>query len=793
MRQSFKSASNSPEEINFSKIFDLFQSRWYFVVISLLVSLVLCKLYLRYTKPVFQAVASVRVEEDDNLQSFGLMQAFGFGNWTDNIQSEIQLIRSRSMVSEALKVMDIHCLYYLVGTVITAEMYRDDSPFLVVYDSTTTAPYGTMISMRYQGGNKYTVAYVGNEENGEVAAYFGEKVKLGEFEFQVVKRETSRYQLLQGVQYRFQPVNQLALITRATNGLTVEQSGYLVPILKITHQDFVPKFATEFINTLVEVYQRRDISRKTQAASQALKFIQEQIDTIKISVGQAENIMTQFKEEKEFVDVTAKMTFDMEFLKRYEESKSELTVLLMDIGRLQQNLAKGDTTLSIPYSIQGESDPVLLALLTSYNGIIQERQTALRTYTASHPRILDFDQKLEGFRASINENIRAFRKSIEDKVTYFNRESELSRDGLRSIPRTQAMYQSLLREFEVKEKILSTLLENKAEAQIAKASIVSSVQILDRAMIPSKAVSPIAQKVYIIGCGLGISFGLLLILLSGMLKSTLSYREEIERISVTPIIGVVNRSQESLKNKYPRLQILDNPKSSLSESIRSIRTNMQFVAADKTHKMVAVTSTISGEGKSFITINLGGMISLLGLRVVILDMDLRKPKLHYSFGHDNSVGLSTYLVGQNKLEEVLTKTEMGNLWIIPSGPIPPNPAELVQSQRMEDLLTKLLEDFDYVLVDTPPIGLVTDGTTILKRADIALYVIRADYSKRSFAQNADHLTEEQNIRNLYIIFNSVSATNRRYGAYGYKVYGSGYYSDDRPEYPAWQFWKRWLR
>jgi tyrosine-protein kinase Etk/Wzc len=793
MRQGFKSASNSPEEINFSKIFDLFQSRWYFVVISLLISIVLCKLYLRYTKPIFQASASVRVEEDDNLQTFGLMQAFGFGNWTDNIQSEIQLIRSRSMVNDALQEMDIHCLYYLVGTVVTAEMYRDDTPFLVLYDSTTTAPFGTMISLRYQGGNKYSVAYVGNEENGEIEAYFGEKVNLSGFEFQVVKRETARYQLLQGVQYRFQPVSLSTLSGRATNGLTVEQSGYLVPILKITHQDFVAKFATEFINTLVEVYQRKDITRKTQAASQALKFIQEQIDTIKTSVGQAENVLTQFKEDKEFVDVTAKMNFDMEFLRASEENKIELTVLLMDIGRLQQDLAKGDTLLSIPYSLQGQSDPILVALLGSYNSIIQERQTALRTYTPTHPRIVDFNQKLEDMRASITENIRAFRKSIEDKLSYFNREAEQSRDGLRSIPRTQAMYQSLIREFEVKEKILSTLLEKKAEAQIAKASIVSSVQILDRAQIPSKAVSPIGQKVYIIGCGLGICFGLLLILLSGLLKSTLSYREEIERISVTPIIGVVNRSQESLKNKYPRLQILDNPKSSLSESIRSIRTNMQFVAADKTHKMVAVTSTISGEGKSFITINLGGMISLLGLKVVILDMDLRKPKLHYSFGHDNSVGLSTYLVGQNKLDEVLTKTEMGNLWIIPSGPIPPNPAELVQSQRMENLLTKLLEDFDYVLVDTPPIGLVTDGTTILKRADIALYVIRADYSKRSFAQNADHLTEEQNIRNLYIIFNSVSATNRRYGAYGYKVYGSGYYSDDKPEYPKWQFWKRWTR
>ena len=276
-----------------------------------------------------------------------------------------------------------------------------------------------------------------------------------------------------------------------------------------------------------------------------------------------------------------------------------------------------------------------------------------------------------------------------------------------------------------------------------------------------------------------------------MLNTILTYREEIENASLTPVIGVVRKSSKSINQKFPKLIVTESPKSSLAESIRAIRTNLQFISPGKDTKIIAITSTVSGEGKSFITINLGGIIAMLDLKVVILDLDLRKPKLHYSFDDDNSAGVSTYLVGKSTLDEVLLSTDVDNLQIITSGPIPPNPAELVQSPRMQELLDKLAEKYDYILIDTPPIGLVTDGATLIKKSDISLYVIRAEYSKRSFATLPDQLVDEHQIKNMYIVFNSVSASGRRYGGYGYKVYSyGGYYSDDPIKEPWWKFWKR---
>lgn len=792
MRQIIKEKGNSSEELNVAKIVDLFRRRWYYVVISLVLALVLSKLYLRYTRPIYEATATVRVQEDENLQAFSMMREFGFGNWSDNIQSEIQLLRSRFMITEALRQLDINCQYYLVGTIVTAELYRDDSPFIVTYDTTLNVPYGQNFSVHYEGGEKYRLAIEGIEHPAEKTYYFGEKVKVNDFVFQVIRRETTRYRLVQGTEYVFQPVDIRMLTQRVMEGLTVEQSGYMVPILKVSVEDRVPQFSSEFVNTLVEVYRKNDITRKTQAATQALTFIQDQVDTIKYSVSQSENVITHFKEERDLIDVESKLGMDMQILQDFEAMKGEMLIKMIDLRSVEMDIAQGDTMVTIPYSLGNEGDALFSSLVNSYNSVIQERHSALQAYTNNHPKVLELNEKLRDLRTAISEKIVSIKKNNQKKLDYFDGEINQAKSGLQSLPATQAILQTLRREFEVKEKILSTLLEHQAEAQIARASIVSSVQIMDLARTPAWPLSPNPKKVYTIGAGLGISIGFLIILLMGMLKSTLSYREEIEGISFTPIIGVVNRSSESLRNKYPRLQIMDNPKSSLSESIRSIRTNLQFIASDKEKKIVAVTSTISGEGKSFITINLGGMISLLGLKVVILDLDLRKPKLHYTFGHDNSVGLSTYLVGKSKLEDVLVKTQYDNLWIMTSGPIPPNPAELVQSNRMEALLDELVKDFDYVLVDTPPIGLVTDGTTILKKADISLYVIRADYSRRAFARNVDQLSEENNINNLYIIFNSANATTRGYGSYGYKVYGAGYYSEEKSEIPKWQFWKRWF-
>ncbi len=794
MRQVFQSKNINSEEINLAKILDLFRKRWYFVVVCFVLSVISCKVYLRYTKPVYVSTATVRVEDSQHAnQGRGLLEGFGLGMMRDDIQSEIQLVQSRTMVAKALEKMNFTCLYYLVGTLVTSEIYKDDTPFVVEYDTTSAINYQTRFSFYFLTGNKFKLGYQNGPERIENQYYFGENIDIDGFKFKIFKRETPRYKLTPEVEYQWEAIQWESMIGRTMGGLKVEQSGYLVPILKISLQDNVAKFTSEFLNTLITVYEKQDSTRKTQGANQALHFIQDQINKVGDSVNVAEVALQRFKQDREFFDVSLKASFDLEKLKEEETNRNALLVKQLEINRLLGEIKAGLPIKTFSYSIGEFSDPLLSSLIGSYNSAIQDIAVAKQIYTEKHPTVLELIEKQGDLKNSILTNIESIRLSNDNRLQYYNQLFAATSVNLKALPETERVMQSLMRQYKVKEEILLTLLQNQAQAQIGTASIVSSVQIMDQALVPMQPISPNPRKTYIIGCGLGICVGLLLIIIAGMLKNTVSYREEIEAMSFTPIIGVVRRADESINHKYPRLLSIESPKSGLSESFRGIRSNLQFLASDKTTKVVAITSTVSGEGKSFITINLAGMLSLLGIKVVIIDMDLRKPKLHYSFGSDNAVGLSTLLVGKSTLEETLKHTAYANLDLITSGPIPPNPSELILSPQMTQLLEDLKTKYDYIMIDTPPIGLVTDGTSTLINADIALYVVRADFSKRAFLKHPDHLVEEHNIRNLYIVFNSVSTMNKRYGGYGYKVYGHGYYTEDTKPTKWWQIWKRFKK
>ena len=791
MAAGFKSQSGTGDEINLHKVWNLFLRRWYFCLITLGLAVFLCKLYIRYTRPIYLATATIHIEDEANpTQGLGLLESLG--NFSSNIQSEIRMLRSRSLMTRALKEMNVDAKYYLVGTIVTAEMHRDDTPFVVEYDTAGTVHYNKMFSLYYVGGNKYRLVYEAGIEPIEGIYYFGQEVEINDFKFRLRRRDTKRYKLTSGIEYKWEAIQWKSLLGRANAGLNVDQTGHMVPILKISHEDEVPRFTAQLVNKLLEVYVEQDKEIRTQAANQQLEFIRSQVDTMRQSVEEAERILQNFKRDNQFFGLEERFSQDMEKVKENEFKLAEYEIKARQIARLEEEMRAEDQTLSFPYSLEGIAEPILTDFIKSYNQIVKDLITARQSYKEGHPRLEEMNSQLLEFRASIQTSVASLRKKVDSEVNFYQGKVNESERELLSIPETQRQYLSLMREYEVQEKILSTLLEKQAEAQIAKASIVSPVRIVDAALIPKNPVFPNKLNVYIIGSGLGFITGILLILVVGMMNNRLNYREEIENISHTPIIGEVRRSNLGAQNKFPKLIVTENPKSSLAESIRAIRTNLQFIVPDKKSKTIAITSTVSGEGKSFIIINLAGIISMLDLKVVVLDLDLRKPKLHYTFDDPNTKGISTYLSGQHELDEVLRDTEFDNLSMITSGPIPPNPAELVQSQRMQDLLHRLHERFDYVLIDTPPIGLVTDGAVVIKQADVALYVIRAEYSKPNFATFPDRLVEENQINNLYIVFNSVAAKGRRYGNYGYRTYNyGGYYSDDPDRKRRWwQFWRK---
>ncbi|MBP8073618.1 MAG: hypothetical protein KAY96_02575, partial [Bacteroidia bacterium] len=406
MRQVFQSKNTNTEEINLAKILDLFRKRWYYIVVSFVVAMIVCKLYLRYTKPIFAAEATLRVQDNKQMnQGLGMMESFGFGLMQDDIQSEIQLVQSRSMVEKAINNMNFTSLYYLVGTLVTSEIYKDDAPFVVIYDSTSNVRYNELFSIFYLAGNKFKLSYQDGPNRVEKQYYFGENINVGGFKFQIIKRETDRYKLTPEVEFKWMAVMPESMIGRAMSGLKVEQSGYLVPILKISLQDNVSKFTSDFLNTLIDEYKIQDIARKTEAADQALQFIQNQIDTIKNSVNMAEDVLQAFKQEKEFFNVEMKIGFDLENLHSEEESRMQLLIRKLEIDRLESELKSGDTISAVSFTLEGFNDQLLTSLIASYNSVVLEKRAALPLYTERHPVVTELKVKQNGLMKSILGNV----------------------------------------------------------------------------------------------------------------------------------------------------------------------------------------------------------------------------------------------------------------------------------------------------------------------------------------------------------------------------------------------------
>lgn len=790
-----KSNISGVEEISISKIADIFRKRWYLIPIFMVIAVAMAQIYIRYSKPIYRASGTVKVETYNNpMHNLGLFQELN--NFNSNVEAEIEIIKSRELVRRALERMDVKVSYYLVGTVLTAELYKK-SPFKVHLVDGSEPYYDLLFSLEAISENKFKLGWLEGEKERFKEYHFGEKVTMGKCEFRVVRlEETPRY-LVPGQIYKFNFNRIGSLVSRAMGSLNVEQMGFMVSIIKISSTDYVPGFAADLVNSLSRVYLEQDSSIKTRAASQAVDFIEDQLDTLELRVRRSESTLEQFKRSKRIIDFDQQGMKVMDKLGNFEKviEELELQELLFDslIAQLDDTILVWDR---FNFDLDDVSNQVLNDLTASFNSATKELEEAKRKLPSTSPKIQTLQSTVDRLRADIREAIKSKRSSNSKRIRYYERLIVGVQDSLGEVPAIQRQLVNLQREYKVNESVFNTLLEKRAESQIARASIVSAIRIIDKATEPKVAIAPIHTRVYTIGVGTGICVGVIIILMIGLLKTTITYKEEIESIAKTPLIGVVRRSPTSLNNKYPRLAVIENPKSALSESIRAIRTNLQFVLPDKKSKMIAITSTVSGEGKSFITINLAGIISLLERRVVILDLDLRKPKLHFSFGVDNSKGLSTYLVGKSTQEEVLIETEYPNLDIITSGPIPPNPAELLQSERMKKLLENLQETYDYILVDTPPVGLVTDGMSLIRVSDITLYVVRADYSKRSYVLFPDQMVQDQQVKNLYMVLNSVHHAGGRYGRYGkYGKYGSygrsssGYYIDDVERRRWWKFWQ----
>jgi capsular exopolysaccharide synthesis family protein len=791
------------KSIDLTKIAIIILSRWYVIATTLLLSFTIAYIQLRYTKPLYKATTSLKFEDERGGQVSDLFKYGRISGRIENImKTEAEVLKSRRMSKNTLAYLGLTTTAYRQGNFITSRLYPNKT-FKVQFIRLDSADIGATFLINVHDSKTYTI----HEGKQRLKHNFGDTILFGR-----------SYLTIQGgadediVPFKDKPIrvevnNFEELGGAAAGGLDVDlEKNTNIMILSYTSD--IADFATDYVNAVAQVYIQESVNAKTTAAQQTIDYIDEQMQELAKRVSSSQKDLANFKSGYKGMEPQELGKAEFEKLLELETTRNILALRKKQLDALAKEVARSSNSPVELLIVEGDDAKALSTLVELLNSLIIERISLSGKYNPESPTMRDNEKKITELKAGINRAIRSIEASLNNSIQNNAKLLEDLNTSLAQLPSKEQDLFNLERTFKINEKIYGYLQEKRLENLIGISSIVSNISIIDEALYNATPIYPKPGKNYMVALLIGLGTGLGYIFLSRLLYNKIPDKETIESLSRIPVIGVIKKIGEDQKTEDYGIYVYKNPKSVFTESIRGIRTNLNFILKGEKNKVICITSSVSGEGKTFCTVNIAASFTQLGHKVVIVGCDLRRPKLHESFGNlDNKIGLTNYLAKHASINEIILPTENENLFVVPAGPTPPNPSELLQTDEFQSFLDELKTRFDFVFLDTAPVSLVSDSLTLMSKSDINLFVIRAQYSKREFAYTPDRLVSDNSVKNMYTILNSydhssmvyTSIYRQEYGDYGgaggyyyyggyytrnYTSYYSGYYSDEDKNQPT---------
>ncbi|MGR6087571.1 MAG: GumC family protein [Arcticibacter sp.] len=779
-----KVSNPNNDDIDLSGLADEIRaSRWWFVA-SIVVFISLAYVYLKTTLPVYESGASVLIEESGKpsikMEDFIAGDLFGE---QANVATEKGILGSRSVMKQTISELGIGVSYANTSVFPHIPRYLKH-PFFVNVDTSVVIPLwlrDVPFSLSYIKVNKFKVSVSATDNSGKrfdfsVDAVYGQTITSEYFKFRVDSMpDFERKQ--EYADYEFTIHDESRQISDMVSRLKIETPDKDATILELTYRDEIPERAADVLNKLCEVYIKRDVQDKTSVASLTLDFVDQQLDQTSKAVGDVEVELQQFKERNQTVNLNEESKAFLERLNAVdmEKVKTEITLKSLD-NILQYVSTSADITEMAPSSL-GIPDPLLIELITKYQELQSKRKSLSFGVKGKTTAVSVIDQQIKDTRASLIENIKSIKKNIQASNSSLNAELSEYEGKIRKMPEIERQLLAIQRRFEVNQNIYIYLLQKKAETAIAKASAISDNKVLDNAVVADEPVEPNKKLVLALALLGAILIPLVVIIAIRIFQTTVSSRDELVAMTDIPVVGVIGHV-----NKSDNLIVNNSPKSRVAEAFRSVRTNLQYFGSESKNKVIMISSSVGGEGKSFVTMNLASILAMQDHKVIILGIDLRKPKIFQDFNLSNDTGVVSYLVGNGKLSDLIKPSGVQNLDIIPAGPVPPNPAELLAKPALGHLLDELAKTYDYIIIDTPPLGIVSDAFLIKNYSHLNIYVVRENYSKKDYIRSLNEMVELGKINNLCLLLNDSRLGQRYgygYGGYGYGYGGYGYYEEEQ--------------
>ena len=702
-----------------------------------------------------------------------------------NIDNELEVLRSKTLVKEVVNQLNLYITYKDEDEFPAKSLYKT-SPVQVSLTpqeaEKLSSPMVVEMILQPKGSIDVNVT-VGEKEYQKhfekLPAIFptdeGTLAFFQDVDSVTLQDGTKVPRIEKNVRYITATINKPMRVAKGyCNSLSIAPTSKTTSVAVISLKNSSLQCGQDFINQLLEMYNRNTNNDKNEIAQKTAEFIDERISIISKELGSTEADLETFKRDAGITDLTSEAQIALAGNAEYEKKSVENRTQISLVNDLRKYL-RGNEYEVLPSNV-GLQDAALIGAIERYNEMLVERKRLLRTSTENNPAIVNLDTSIRAMKANVQATLEGTLQGL--MITKSNLDREASRYSRRisNAPGQERAYVSIARQQEIKAGLYLMLLQKREENAIALAATANNAKIIDEAIADDTPVSPKGKMIYLIALVLGVGIPVGIIYLIELTKFKIEGRADVEKLTSVPIIGDIPLTDEK-NDKNGSIAVFENKNNLMSETFRNIRTNLQFML-DNDQKVILVTSTVSGEGKSFVSANLAISLSLLGKKVVIVGLDIRKPGLNKVFHLSNKEkGITQYLSNpETDLMELVQPSDINNnLFILPGGAVPPNPTELLARNGLDKAIETLKKNFDYVILDTAPIGMVTDTLLVGRVADLSVYVCRADYTHKAEYTLINELAIEKKLSKLCTVINGVDLKKRKYGYYyGYGKYGKYY-------------------
>jgi tyrosine-protein kinase Etk/Wzc len=796
------------QEIDYFKIGKILLSRWYWIAGSLIICMIMANVYLWYTPKSYATTATMKFEEKKSEISdlTGGVTTTAERN-TSRIQSETIVLQSTALILNAIKQLDYRISYYIKGRLVnrTSELYPQKplNVELVKFDSLDF--FHGLITFQPIDNNRFSLQYKLGEKEYQKEYSYNDPFTIGPTSFDI------RYpgKLSKTSVFLFKLNSPEELIGRVRSGFRTAETAKNSNIISLQETDSNPQFAADILNSIMTQYLLYDKEQKQQSATNMIEFIDNQLEFLSGQVKGSANAIAEYKGKTRIMDVTAASAAAITKTNDLESQRLLLRTQLLGFDKLKQQMLNDKGDLSVDTSSSAGVAPELTQYVDNINTLIARRNDMLKKFTQDSKYVKAINQQILQSKANALATIDLSYSLLQSKLKYLDGMAANINQQLAALPLAQRDLITLQRGFDINDKVYSFLSEKKLDAQINSAGILPGASIVDYAGVNTDPVSPNEHEIHQTAITIGFLIGLGLIILIRILNPYIYDKETIESLTTIPILGIIRKFPEPIDEDSTQILAISKPRSIFAESVRSVRTNLSFLASEKASKIICITSEVAGEGKSFVAVNLASTLSIIDKKVILIAADLRRSKIHKTFNVPNDKGLSNYLANQCKLDDIILHSQQESLDFMVSGPVPPNPSELLHTTRMTGLIDELKLRYDVIMFDTAPIGLVSDAIPLIRMSDINIFVIRSGKSKFYSATVPQRIAQEYHLDNTCIILNAFSEdllhsryyttkfTGEQYGTryYYYSDYtgyeSSGYYLDG--DKTKWWNLKSWFK